>query len=173
MLTFIIGILFFTIGKPFGQINDIVSIFQVLFMIPLAILFVQIQPVYPLALRLITAAIGVSGMLVSAFSQSLLVLGRIDFQESTRFFPAGGAIGIWLILVGFILNSTEAFPNLMVWIGIFAGIGYLLTVIGFWHKEQESIVFVIGAMILGVSYPIWAIWLGKFLNTVMKTFSAG
>ena len=45
ILTFITGILFFTIGKPFGKINDISSVFQMLFMIPLAFMFYQYLPI--------------------------------------------------------------------------------------------------------------------------------
>ena len=77
ILTFITGILFFTIGKPFGKINDISSVFQVLFMIPLAMILARTLPARYLTLGLIAATIGVSGMILSAIGQSLLVFGRI------------------------------------------------------------------------------------------------
>jgi len=137
ILTFITGILFFSIGKPFGKINDISSVFQVLFMIPLAIILARTLPARYLTLGLIAAIIGVSGMILSTIGQSLLVFGRIDFQGSLKFFPAGGAIGIWLIFVCLLGTGSGLLPPFFTWIGILAGIGYLVTVIGFPYSGNK------------------------------------
>jgi hypothetical protein len=37
IITFASAILFFSLGQPFGTINDISSVFQVIFMLPLAL----------------------------------------------------------------------------------------------------------------------------------------
>ena len=161
ILTLITGILFFSIGKPFGKINDISSVFQVLFMIPLAIILASTLPARYLTLGLIAAIIGISGMILSAVGQSMLVFGRIDFQGSLKFFPAGGAIGIWLVFICLLDAYSGQFPSLFPLIGIFAGIGYLLTVIGFLWGGQQNMLFYIGGLILGISFPIWAFWLGS------------
>jgi hypothetical protein len=124
ILTFVTGILFFAVSQSFGKVNDISSVFQVIFMIPLVVMFVQLLPPATRTLRLIAALLGISGMLISAFGQSLLVFGRIDFQGSLKFFA---------------------------------------TVIGFLWGGQEHVLFTIGALVLGISYPIWAIWLGRLL----------
>lgn len=173
ILTFTTGILFFSIGKPFGKINDISSVFQVLFMIPLAIILAHTLPAPYLTFGLIAAIVGVSGMLLSAIGQSLLVFGRIDFQSSQKFFPAGGAIGVWLILICSLGAVSGQFPSLLPWIGISAGIGYLATVIGFLRGGQQNVLFTIGALILGISYPIWAFWLGTLIFTGAFGASAG
>jgi len=173
ILTFITGILFFSIGKPFGKINDISSVFQVLFMIPLAIILARTLPARYLPLGLIAAIIGVSGMVLSAIGQSLLVFGRIDFQGSLKFFPAGAAIGVWLIFTCFLGTGSGQFPSLLPEIGVIAGIGYLATVIGFIWGGQQNMLFYIGALILGISYPIWAFWLGKLLFTGSFGIGAG
>jgi hypothetical protein len=163
ILTFVTGILFFSVGKPFGRINDISSVFQVIFMIPLAIMFLQLLPSSTRTLGLLAALCGVSGMLISAFGQSLLVFGRIDFQGSLKFFPAGAAIGIWLILVCSLAAANDQLPDLLAWMGILAGIGYIATVVGFLRGGQQNVLFYIGALVLGISYPIWAIWLGRLV----------
>jgi hypothetical protein len=173
VLTFITGILFFSIGKPFGKINDISSVFQVLFMSPLGILFVRTLPVDDWALVLIATIIGIAGMALSAFGQSLLVFGRIDFQKSLKFFPAGGAIGIWLVIVCILGGYSGQFSPPLAWFGVGAGVGYLLTVIGFLIGGQENKLFHIGALVLGISYPIWAIWLGKLLTSDAIGISPG
>jgi len=173
ILTFITGILFFSIGKPFGKINDISSVFQVLFMIPLATILARTLPARYLTLGLIAAIIGISGMILSAIGQSLLVLGRIDFKDSLKFFPAGSAIGIWLIFICLLGAGSGQFPPLFPWTGILAGIGYLVTVIGFLRGGQQNILFYTGALILGISYPIWAFWLGSLLFSSAFGIGAG
>lgn len=169
LLTLITGILFFTVGKRFGEpagkINDVASVFQVLLMIPLAILFVQGLP--SAILGWLAAVVGILGMLISAFGQSLLIFGRIDFEGSTRFFPAGGAIGVWLMAICALAMSTGQLPPLMTWIGILAGAGYIATVIGFLWGGQGNALFYIGGFVLGIAYPAWAIWLGRLLLSGM------
>jgi hypothetical protein len=144
-----------------------------LFMVPLVILFLQIVPAQPLALGWIAALFGTAGMLLSAFGQGLLVLGRIDFQESLKFFPAGGAIGVRLILVCALAAYGGQMPQLLAWTGILAGAGFILTIIGFLQSGQQNVLFYIGALALGISYPIWAIWLGRLLFSGMVEVGAG
>jgi hypothetical protein len=61
----------------------------------------------------------------------------------------------------------------LAWFGVGAGVGYLLTVIGFLIGGQENKLFYIGALVLGISYPIWAIWLGKLLTSDAIGISPG
>ena len=165
ILTFITGILFFTVGDPFGKINDVASIFQVLLMIPLAFaLYLLLSPSMQ-TLGLIAALIGVAGMLIAAYGQSLLVFGKIDFADSMKYFPTGAAIGFWLtVTCAFALNHN-LFPSELAWTGILAGVSYIVIVLAFLIRGQQNIVFYIGGLVLGISYPIWAIWLGRLIGT--------
>ena len=165
ILTFITGILFFTVGGAFGKINDISSVFQVLFMIPLAFVLYGLLPYNVKTIGLIAALIGIAGMLVAAYGQSLLVLGKIDFEGSMKYFPAGAAIGIWLILTCAFALSHNLFPNGLAWTGILAGVSYIVIVLAFLIKGQQNMVFYIGGLVLGISYPVWAIWLGRLIGT--------
>ncbi len=98
ILTFLTGILFFTMGQSFGRINDISSVVQIPFMMPLTIGLYRLVPSKAQRLGLSAVAVGVSGMLISVVGQSLPFLDRIDPPASLKFFPAGGiAIGIWLV----------------------------------------------------------------------------
>ncbi|KPJ87242.1 MAG: hypothetical protein AMJ53_18435 [Gammaproteobacteria bacterium SG8_11] len=165
ILTFVTGILFFTVGGAFGKINDISSVFQVLFMIPLALVLYRLLPDNTRMWGLIAALIGIAGMLVAAYGQSLLVFGKIDFEGSMRYFPAGAAIGIWLIVTGAFTLSHNLFPNGLAWTGILAGVSYIVIVLAFLIKGQQNMVFYIGGLVLGISYPVWAIWLGRLIGT--------
>lgn len=165
ILTFITGILFFTVNGPFGKINDIASIFQVLFMIPLALALYQPLPESTRTLGIIVASIGVGGMLVAAYGQSLLVFGEIDFNDSMKYFPAGAAIGFWLVATCSFALAYDLFPIVLAWTGILAGVSYIVTVLAFLINGQQNIVFYIGGLVLGISYPVWAIWLGRLIGS--------
>jgi hypothetical protein len=163
ILTFITGILFFAVGGRFGKINDICSVFQMLLMVPLTILFLRALPIHPPAIGVAVALVGVLGMLTAALGQTLLVFGRIDFQTSVKFFPAGAAIGAWLVAISILVVGGASLPAPLAWIGISAGIGYVVMVIGFLLGGQQHVLFYIGSLAVGVGYPFWAIWLGRLL----------
>jgi hypothetical protein len=166
LLTFITGVLFFTVGEPFGVMNDISSVFQVLLMVPLTVAVVQLSPVGYRAPAIAAAVVGIGGMLVTAVGQTLLVLRRIDFQTSLRFTPGGAAIGMWLIAVSLLALAGGYLPQGLVWIGIAAGVGYVATVVGFLMGGQKHPLFYAGGVVMAIGYPIWAIWLGRFLSAV-------
>lgn len=164
ILTFITGILFFSIGQPFGVINDISSVFQVLFILPLVFLWKTLLP-QPAWLVWLAFLSGVAGILTSAWGQSLLVFGKIDFNKSQKYFPAGAAIGLWLMITNALMVSKGTLPQLLLFIGMLAGSGYILTVIGFLKGGQNHWLFITGALVLAISYPVWAIWLGHRLQS--------
>jgi len=163
ILTLLTGILFFTIGQPFGTMEDIVSVLQVVFMIPIAIGLYRLIPSASNSVSLIGAMVGILGIFITAIGQGLLVLGRIDYLTSTKFFPAGAAIGIWLLIVCFLARANGFFPNGLAWAGFIAGAGYIVAVAGLLWGGQESPVFYVGGLALGIGYPVWAIWLGRLL----------
>lgn len=165
ILTFITGILFFTVGAPFGKINDIASIFQVLFMIPLALLLHRLLPPGMRTLGLVAALVGIAGMLVAAYGQTLLVFKKINFETSMRYFPAGAAIGVWLIAICSFALGYNIIPAGLAWTGILAGISYIVIVAAFLIKGQQNTIFYISSLLLGISYPAWAIWLGYLIDT--------
>ena len=163
ILTFVTGILFFSGGKSFGKINDLFSVFQVLLMIPLVFFFSQLITPPSFLARFISIAFGLGGILVSAYGQMRLMAKKISFEESQKFFPAGGAIGFWLIMVNVSLIGARTLPTALIWIGIAAGVGYLLIVGGFIKGGQRDPLFYGGSLLLGICYPVRGFWLGKIL----------
>lgn len=161
--TLLTGILFFSLGSPYGKINDIASIVQMLLMLPLAVLFTWLIPLGIPAAAWLFALLGIGGLLYAAYGQTLLVLERIDFETSTRYFPAGGAIGLWLIGVSALALTADQLPTMLGWVGILAGAGYLATVIGFLRGRQRHPLFLIGSIALGGGFPVWGFWLGHLL----------
>ena len=163
ILTFITGLHFFAVGKWFGKINDLSSVIQVLLMIPLIFFFHQLITPPSYATRIISIVFGLGGVLVSVYGQIRLLLNQIDFEGSPKYFPAGGVIGFWLIMVNLFSIGSRALPNPLIWIGIAAGISYLLIVGGFLKGGQKDPLFYGGSLLLAICYPVWGFWLGKMI----------
>lgn len=164
IVSFIFLVVFFSIGQPFGTLNDIFSVFQVLFMLPLVwYLFAQLRASNAV-LNWLAVLFGVVGIFMSATFQTLLVMGRVGFEQSLPYNLAGGAaIGVWLIISNALALNQNALPNLLTYAGIVAGIGYIVLVIGFWLGGQSHLLFIGGGLATLVAYCVWGIWLGRVL----------
>jgi hypothetical protein len=163
ILTLITGILFFTKGGRFGLLNDLSSVFQVISMIPLALYFLLMLRSGSLIYSTLVFILGLSGMLYALYGQSLLVLRKINFNQSLKYIPAGAAIGVWLITINLTASGFNLIPNMHGWLGVLAGFGYILTVTAFLIFGSKHFLFYLGSFITGISYPIWAIWLGSII----------
>jgi len=159
--TFVTGILFFSVGQPWGTINDAASVFQVLFMLPIVLALHRLFGPGAPALSLLAAAMGIIGMLVAAALQALLVFGKVKYEQTMGVvLSAGGGIGIWLVLVGCLALASGGLPGGLAWLGVVAGGGYILLVVGFWLGGQRNPLFIAGSLVAVIGYSMWAIWLG-------------
>jgi hypothetical protein len=161
IVTFVSAILFFTLGQPFGTLNDIASVFQLIFMLPLALILYRLLGSYSRSLSFLAAVLGVCGILVAGAVQSLLVAGVITYQQTVPFFSFGSAIGGWLMLSSYLSLSSHLLPRRLAWAGVLAGVGYVLTVAGFLLGGYQNPVFYAGGLLTVISYSTWAFWLGR------------
>jgi hypothetical protein len=159
--TAVTAILFFTLGERFGKINDAVSVLQMLFMLPVSAgLFLLIRH-NGAGLALLTTVVGVSGMLVAAVLQALLVFDIVKYEQTiTAVLAAGGAVGLWLMVANVLALSAEALPDGLAISGVVVGVGYILAALGFRIGGHEHPLAYIGAALVIAGYSIWSIWLG-------------
>jgi hypothetical protein len=164
LFTFVTGVLFFSTHRPsLGKLNDVSAIVQLLFMLPLPWALYQLFGSEVPALAVGAAVVGTAGIVVGIVGQSLLVARRITFEQSTKFMPSGGAIGLWLLFLGLqaLISGTPAAGY--AWAALAAAAGYLMMVIGFLAGGYKNPLFNIGSMLLVISYPIWTILLRSLL----------
>ncbi len=162
--TSLTAMLFFTRGQPWGTVNDLVSIVQMLFALPLVPALHRILASHAHSASLLAACIGAVGMLAAALLQILLVLGRIEFRQQIRaVMVAGAAIGLWLLLAAVLSLSSGALPGVVAWLGLISGLGYVVTALGYFVGGQESRVFRWGAFVVMLGFSLWAIVLGRVL----------
>lgn len=162
VLTAVTGILFFTISERYGKLNDAVSVFQMVAMLPVVVALFMLTPENGRGLALLAAGVGGVGMLVAAILQAMLVVGTVSFEQTfDAVLTAGGAIGLWLMVSNALLIEPEALPIGLAILGIAAGAGYVLTMLAFRIGGQEHPLSYIGAALALLGYSAWAVWLAR------------
>ena len=173
VVTFVTGVLFFTKGQPYGTAQDAASVFQMLFTLLIVLALYHLLRPDAQALNPLAAAVGVIGLLVAAALQTLLVLGKVHFEQTIgKVLGAGAAIGVWVVATGCLTLASGTQPSGLAWMGPIAGGGYTLLVVGFWQGGQQHPLFTVGSLAAMIGYPVWAIWLGRALISGTLTTSA-
>ncbi len=155
-------VLFFSRGEPFGTLNDIFSIFLFLFMIPVALTLHTVLVANAAALARLLLVLGLAGIATGIIAQTLLVFRVWTFEQNQPWtLGAGGVVGAWLLIANILALSQGLFPAWLPWFGIVAGLGYILTVVGFWIGGQQNPLFIVGSLGILVGYAVWAIGVGR------------
>jgi hypothetical protein len=108
--------------------------------------------------------VGGVAVLIVAFLQSLLVFKGISSEQSSEIVTiAFGGFGISLAVFNYLAYSNQSFPaRLAIW-GMVAGAGSALGTLGVLIGGEEYPLTYLGALVLLIAYPVWAIWFGKLL----------
>ena len=158
--------IFFAVGGVFGTINDAISIFQFLFLIPVALTLHRILDLHAPTVSGVSAALGIGSMLIIAFLQLLLVLGTVQFEQTLRpILLLGAIVGLWWLATSFVGLARGALPAGPAWAGVVAGAAIIVTAIGFALGGQQHPLSMVGFIVGGVAVPVWAFWLGKVLGS--------
>jgi hypothetical protein len=156
--------IFFAVGGVFGTINDAISIFQFLFLIPVALTLHRILALHAPTVSGVTAALGIGAMLAIAFLQLLLVLGTVQFEQTMRpILLLGAIVGLWWLATSSLGLARGTLPVGPAWAGVVAGAAIIVTAIGFVLGGQQHPLSVAGFVVGAVAVPVWAFWLGKVL----------
>ena len=162
----------------FGTLNDIALIFQVLFMVPVAIALDRLGKPHDRGLSRVAASFGIAAMLAVAILQTLLVTNLLRIEaEFPLVFTALGVVGVWLMMACHVGRVRATLPSRLGWLGIVAGVtmaaGGVIVAASTGLRPLASppgpslagvlalIGGAIGALGLGIAVPIWAIWLGR------------
>jgi len=162
---FVSLILFFSVGEPFGTINDSASVFFALSLLPLALTLHHLHRSRFLPLSLVVATIGTVAMITAAILQALLMFGAVQFGQTLRaVLVANGVIGVWLVVNGMLARASATLPPRLAEVSIVAGIGLVLVIVGFWIGGQQHPLTAVGGLVAFIGLLIWAIWFGRLLR---------
>jgi len=177
-----IGI-FFTVGQPFGTLNDLFGgLLLSLSMVPIVFALHRLLSPRQSALGILALGIGLAAMSVfaiAAASVMLKTLGVLSFAEPRPGTgPLGlglyapGLVGVWLILISTASLTSRSLPPVLASIGLATGVGYVLVIIGFSMAGPQSPLVIVAGLLTAIGYPVWAIWLGRLLLRGLVTREA-
>ncbi|MDO8755114.1 MAG: hypothetical protein Q7J80_14545 [Anaerolineales bacterium] len=152
-------VIFFSIGDPFGKINDVCSVVIGLTAIVILFALYQLHRSAAPTISLIVFLVGALAMLTAAVVQTLLVVNGTNFGMIVTI--AFGIFGVSLIGFGVLTLVNQTLPRRLSWWGIAAGIGYVLVITGFILGGENHPLTYIGGALAVIAYPTWSIWLGR------------
>lgn len=167
ILGFIALFIFFAVGGIFGPINDAFSIFQFLLLIPVALALNRILGSEAPVIAFLATILGIAAMLAFAALQTLLLLRRVEFEQTLRpILVLGAVVGAWWFIMSVLSLIQEALPTGLGWIGIVLGASLILGAVGFWIGGQQHPLTVVAFLAGAILAPVWLFWLGRVLASV-------
>src|SRR5262249_16240228 len=146
--------------------------FSVVLMILMALMIVVALALYPIlrsqapAISLAATAIGILAMLLEIVVHALLlasVLSQDQFSLTGEGIGPGG-MGLWVVLANYVALQSKALPRGLAWTGLITGAGWLMTGVGALIGGPQNLLSSIGPLGMFFVYPVWAIWLGRWLR---------
>lgn len=173
VLSFVFIVLFFTVGQPFGTINDIfIGLTAILSVILVWMLYPGHHAQAP-SLSVITLVLASLGALIVVAGCVLSIAGFTGFYLAGLYMAAGNAlIGLWLLALSYSALQGTSIPHGLAIFGIISGVILaigLVAVPGIFRgvdtKEYvlTTINVFVGTASLGylIIYPIWSVLVGR------------
>ena len=165
IISFAALFIFFAGVTVFGPINDFLSIFQMLFLIPVALALYQLLRSTAPTISLLTTAGAVLALAIIAVLQILLVVRIVTFEFTIRpILILGVVLGIWWLATGFLAFNSGALPTGLAWTSIIVGVSFMVIAVGFWIDGPQHPLAAIGFLVGAIASPVLAIWLGRLLS---------
>lgn len=152
-------VIFFSVGDPYGKMNDVSSVLIGLTGIVILFALYQIHRASAPTVSLLAFVIGAIAMLIGAMLQALLVMTGTAYGEIVTF--VFGIYGASLVIFGWLAASSGILPRALAWMGIAAGLGYVLVTTVFVVGGPNHMLTYIGGALSVIAYPIWGFWLGR------------
>ena len=156
---------FFSRGGRWGTFNDAASVVLMLAMIPVALVLAAIELEVVTTDALVVAAIGIVAMLLIAILQTLLVLGRVTYEQTkAAVLGLGAIVGIWYLLTAIVSGHTDIPDGIRV-AAVASGLGFIAVGYGFARGGERHPAAAIGGITLFAASLVFQVWLGALLAT--------
>jgi hypothetical protein len=161
--------LFFTVGQPFGTVNDVALLVMTLSLGPVMLAHYElggVVPLWPARLSLAAATAAVAGW---SIVQAAMILGLVAFDydhAATGAFALNSVlqaiIGLWI--GGASLLAGRWLPPVTRILGIVAGLGTVVMSAGLLLGGVNHTLTYIGGLGYQVALPIWAFVLSRVFS---------
>ena len=156
-------VLFFSIGQPFGTVNDVALLIMTVSLLPVMLAHYElggIVPLWPARLSLVGSSIAVAAW---AIILGAMIVGFVTFDyehAATGAFAISSAlqvvIGLWI--AGASLLAGPWLPAATRWLGVVAGVGTVVFSIGLLLGGVNHPLTYVGGVGYQIVLPVWA-WL--------------
>jgi len=160
--------LFFTVGQPFGTLNDLALLVMTLALGPVMLGFYELggrTPLIPARLAL-TSSLG--AIAIWSIAQVAMIAGLVafDYDHGATGAFAVEAVTVILIggwLVGAPLLAGPWLPALLRRLGAVCGVGFIVFGIGELLGGAYHPLTIVGGLGYQIAFPIWALLIGRLL----------
>ena len=166
--------LFFTVGEPFGTLNDIALLGMTLAIGPIMLGSYELGGVTPLWPARLSLAGGIGAVVVWSLVQAAMIARLVTFDY---YAPAAGlfvvedlalvVIGAWL--TGAPLLAGPWLPRPLRWLGALGGLGFVLTGLGLIAGGLNHPLTYAGGLGYEVAFPIWAFLVARVFSSRAST----
>lgn len=164
ILSLVALMVFFSIGGIWGRVNDSLSIFWMLSYLPLAFALFLVNRTVNYPASLVSTLVGSAAALAFIVMQVLLVLGRVQFEQTfSGVLTATAVFGLFVLVHGFLGRAGHTLPSALSWVMIIYGIASVVGAIGFQIGGEQHPLAMIGLLLTALSGLVWVIWFGRLL----------
>jgi hypothetical protein len=167
-------VLFFTVGQPFGTLNDLCIALAAILGGVLAWMLYSAHHAQSPPLSQLSLVAALAGALVAVAGSALVIFRVTGWYLAGLYMTAGNAlIGLWLVGLSYSAQRSRAWPHGLAVFGLVVGVIMavgLVAVPGILKSipAQGSAPWYVNAGYVGglgwvVLYPMWCIWLGRIL----------
>lgn len=157
-------VLFFSLGGPWGTINDVSSVIIALSILPVLLVLHHRHRQSAFVVSSAALGLGALGLFIAILFQTLVIAGAISYAQTAITVPVSfGVLGLSLMAFGYLGITDGTLPRTLAWMGLIAGAGYVMVIIGFILGGQQHPLTAIGGLIAVIFYTPWAVWLGRIL----------
>lgn len=163
-------VLFLWLGQPWGTINDLALVIEVLAIAPIMLGSYELGGVTPLWPARISLLAGVAACLAWAALHLAFIAGAVTFDYDHAASGAFLAENLALVVIGLWLTGAPPLagpwlPGVLRWLGALGGLGFLLTGVGLILGGKNHPLAWAGAVGYLVLFPIWAFLLARVFRS--------
>jgi len=163
--------LFFADISAFGPVNDLALLAMTLALAPVMLGFYELGGRTPTGLARLALVSGIAAVIGWSVLQALMIGGAVsfDYERGATGAFAGEAVALFVMgmwLSGANLLAGAWLTPLVRWLGVVAGIGFILFGLGLLLGGVSHPLTYAGGIGYQILFPIWAFLLGRRLTAI-------